>query len=52
MLARAAKAEKRRQRKLKEWKQQELKRTSFALLDEPSPELAPQRPLKRQRAGA
>ena len=38
--ARAAKAEKRRQRKLEEWRREELKRTPFALLDEPPAELA------------
>jgi len=41
VLARAAKAEKRRQRKLEEWKREELRRTPFALLDNPPPELAP-----------
>jgi hypothetical protein len=41
VLARAAKAEKRRLRKLEEWKQQELRRMPFALLDNPPPELAP-----------
>jgi hypothetical protein len=41
VLARDAKAEKRRQRNLEEWKREELRRTPFALLDEPPPELAP-----------
>lgn len=41
VLARAAKAEKRRPRKLEEWKQEELRRTPIALLDKPPPELAP-----------
>jgi len=45
--ARDAKAEKRRQRRLEEWKQQELKRTPFALLDDPPPEVSPvKRPLR------
>ena len=41
VLARAAKAEKRRKRKLEEWKQEERRRTPFALLDNPPSELAP-----------
>ena len=40
VLARAAKAEKRRLRRLEEWKWEELKRTPFAILDEPPPELS------------
>jgi hypothetical protein len=43
--ARAAKAEKRRLRKLEEWKQAELRRTPYALLDDPPEEL---RPVKRR----
>ena len=39
MLARAAKANKRRQRQLQEWKREELPRTPFAILDEPPGEL-------------
>jgi len=46
VLARAAKANKRRQRLLEQWKQKELKRTPFAILDEPPPELSP---VKRPR---
>jgi hypothetical protein len=46
VLARAAKAEKRRLRLLEEWKRQELRRTPFALLDDPPPELRP-RPRRR-----
>lgn len=42
--ARAARAEKVRQRKLEEWKRAELKRTPYALLDDPSRELRPRRP--------
>jgi hypothetical protein len=34
VLARAAKADKRRLRLLEEWKREELKRSPFALLDE------------------
>jgi hypothetical protein len=37
--ARAAKAEKRRLRLLEEWKREELRRTPFALLDDPPEEL-------------
>jgi hypothetical protein len=37
--ARAAKADKRRLRKLEEFKREERKRTPFALLDEPPAEL-------------
>jgi hypothetical protein len=37
---RAAMARKREQRKLEEWQREELKRTPFAILDEPPPELA------------
>ena len=36
--ARAAKANKRRLRLLEEWEREELKRTPFAILDEPPPE--------------
>jgi hypothetical protein len=43
--ARAALANKVRQCQLEERKQQELRRTPFAILDEPAPELAAQRPL-------
>jgi hypothetical protein len=39
--ARAALANKVRQRKLEEWKREELRRTPFAILDEPPPELFP-----------
>jgi len=39
--ARAAKAEKRRLRLLEEWKREELRRTPFAILDEPPAELRP-----------
>ena len=39
VLARAAKAEKRRLRLLEEWKREELQRTPFAILDEPPDEL-------------
>ena len=46
VLARAAKANKRRLRLLEEWKQEELKRTPFAILDEQPPELSP---VKRPR---
>jgi hypothetical protein len=45
MLARAAKAEKRRLRKLEEWRRGELERTPYALLDDPPEEL--RRPVKR-----
>jgi hypothetical protein len=45
VLARAAKANKRRLRLLEEWRQQELRRTPFAILDEPA-ELSP---VKRPR---
>ena len=47
--ARAAKAEKRRQRKLEEWRREELKRTPFALLDEPPAELAMSKKQPRKR---
>jgi len=47
--ARAAKAEKRRQRKLEEWRREELKRTPFALLDEPPAELAMSKKRPRKR---
>ena len=43
MLARAAKANKRRLRLLEEWKRKELQRTPFAILDEPPGELRPKR---------
>ena len=49
VLARAAKAEKRRQRKLEEWRREELKRTPFALLDEPPAELAMSKKRPRKR---
>ena len=39
VLARAAKAEKRRLRLLEEWKREEWQRTPFAILDEPPDEL-------------
>src|SRR5262249_59633093 len=39
--ARAAKAEKRRQRLLGQWQREKLKRTPFALLDDPPEELRP-----------
>jgi hypothetical protein len=45
-LARNAKAERRRLRLLEEWKRKELRRTPFALLDDPPPELSP---VKRPR---
>ena len=41
--ARAAKAEKRRLRLLEEWKREELRRTPFALLDDPPEELRPKK---------
>jgi hypothetical protein len=41
VLARAALANKVRQRKLEEWKREELSRTPFAILDEPPGELRP-----------
>jgi hypothetical protein len=44
--ARAALANKVRLRRLEEWKREELKRTPFAILDEPPPELSP---VKRAR---
>jgi hypothetical protein len=44
--ARAALANKVRLRRLEEWKREELKRTPFAILDEPPPELSP---VKRPR---
>lgn len=50
VLAREAKAEKRRQRKLEEWKREELKRTPFALLDEPPAELATVKRPQRKKA--
>ena len=46
--ARAALANKVRLRRLEQWKQEELRRTRFAILDEPPPELAP---VKRTRVG-
>ena len=46
VLARAAKAEKRRRRKLEEWKRQELRRTPFALLDDPPEELRPKKTIR------
>jgi hypothetical protein len=46
VLARDAKAEKRRQRLLEQWQREELKRTPFALLDDPPEEL---RPMKESR---
>ena len=46
VLARAAKANKHRLRLLEEWKQEELKRTPFTILDEQPPELSP---VKRPR---
>jgi hypothetical protein len=46
VLARAAKANKRRQRLEEDWKREALKRTPFAILDEPPPELFP---VKRPR---
>ena len=49
VLARAAKTKKRRQRKLEEWKREELRRTPYALLDDPPPELrAPAKPWQRR----
>ena len=39
--ARTAKAEKRRQRLLGQWQREKLKRTPFALLDDPPEELRP-----------
>jgi hypothetical protein len=44
--ARAALADKVRLRRLEEWKREELRRTPFALLDDPPPELCP---VKRPR---
>ena len=41
MLARDAKAERRRLRLLEEWKRKELRRTPFAILDDPPDELRP-----------
>jgi len=41
VLARAAKANKRRVRPLEQGKQEELRRTPFAILDEPPGELRP-----------
>ena len=46
--ARAALANKVRLHRLEEWKREELKRTPFAILDEPPPELSP---VKRPRPG-
>ena len=43
VLARAALANKVRLRRLEEWKQQELRRTPFALLDNPPEELRPKK---------
>ena len=44
--ARAALAEKVRLRRIEEWKREELKRTPFAILDDPPDEL---RPVKKPR---
>jgi hypothetical protein len=41
--ARVAKANKRRLRLLEEWKREELRRTPFAILDEPPEELRPKK---------
>jgi hypothetical protein len=41
VLARDAKAERRRLRLLEEWKRKELRRTPFAILDDPPDELRP-----------
>jgi hypothetical protein len=46
--ARATLANQVRLRRLEQWKQEELRRTPFAILDEPPPELAP---VKRTRFG-
>jgi len=43
VLARAAKAKKREERLASEWKREELRRTPFAILDEPPGELRPRR---------
>ena len=43
VLARAAKAEKRRLRLLEEWKREALRRTPFAILDGPPGELRPKK---------
>lgn len=48
--ARAALANKVRLRLLKEWKQQELKRTPFALLDDPPAELVAVKRPRRPKA--
>jgi hypothetical protein len=47
--ARAALANKVRLRRLEEWKREELRRTPYALLDDPPPELrAPAKPWQRK----
>jgi hypothetical protein len=47
--ARAALANKVRLRRLEEWKREELRRTPYALLDDPPPELrAPAKPWRRK----
>jgi len=46
----AARTNKRKQRQLEEWKQQELKRTPFALLDDPPAELVAVKRPRRPRA--
>jgi hypothetical protein len=43
VLARAARWEDRRRRRLEEWKREELRRTPFALLDDPPEELRPKK---------
>jgi hypothetical protein len=48
--ARAALANKVRLRRLEEWKREELKRTPFAILDEPPPDLSPVKPPRRSLA--
>jgi hypothetical protein len=43
----------REQRRLQKWRREELKRTPFAILDEPPPELSPmKRPSSRKKASA
>ena len=46
MLARAALANKVRLRRLEEWKREELRRTPFALLDDPPEELKPKKAIR------
>jgi hypothetical protein len=43
VLARAAKAKKREERLASEWKREELRRTPFAILEQPPGELRPRR---------